>query len=699
MVSRLLTRKYGIEHEVLNAKQHEREAHIVIKAGQQHKNAHGETVGNVTIATNMAGRGTDIKLATGSHQSGGLHVIGTERHTARRIDNQLRGRGGRQGDPGSSRFYVSLEDELMRMFAGDWTIKVLGWLGMEEGMAIEDKRISKGILRAQKKVEERNFLARKNLLDYDEVMDYQRTTFYGMRQQVLEGHNVDQVIWRMIGEAIEDAADKYIAKDYVAATVCEWARTHFEVNIDAEDLHGRRSIEELEMYIKDQARAEAETTISSTLEEFMGEGDNDSTDTWDTRGLSSWAMSRFHVNLAQAQIRKMTPDEVTDRLRDAAIEQIEKRDVNGLQKYLEPLYAEKELAAWAKEKFNVEVKPDEMVLKGGRDGERIPVEQIIDMIESRARESYARREIEYPIDHMLTFAFGDGQAGDNPYAADYVRSWIRAKYGIDKPLEEIRMTPVRRLRDELIGYQEKFLTDGKLDEEINQIVKAAGSEEEEKLSPVFTARFGAPLVRPEVGRKTSLAELEAEAEGQAAKSTRDKMLVRARQLLRQELTDLEQFVLIQILDQAWKDHLYAMDMLRGGVGLAGFAEKDPRIIFKKEGFKYFEQMMAGIRDKVTDLIFRARVVGQAQARSQYRETAAVHEDTGGYGVAENLAATAGVEKGSTVEDAHAQQQESGGEAPAKVATIVRETPKIGRNDPCPCGSGKKYKTCHGADAA
>ncbi|MDB5357573.1 MAG: preprotein translocase subunit SecA [Phycisphaerales bacterium] len=699
MVSRLLTRKYGIEHEVLNAKQHEREAHIVIKAGQQHKNAHGETVGNVTIATNMAGRGTDIKLATGSHQSGGLHVIGTERHTARRIDNQLRGRGGRQGDPGSSRFYVSLEDELMRMFAGDWTIKVLGWLGMEEGMAIEDKRISKGILRAQKKVEERNFLARKNLLDYDEVMDYQRTTFYGMRQQVLEGHNVDQVIWRMIGEAIEDAADKYIAKDYVAATVCEWARTHFEVNIDAEDLRGRRSIEELEMYIKDQARAEAETTISSTLEEFMGEGDNDSTDTWDTRGLSSWAMSRFHVNLAQAQIRKMTPDEVTDKLRDAAIEQIEKRDVNGLQKYLEPLYAEKELAAWAKEKFNVEVKPDEMVLKGGREGERIPVDQIIEMIESRARESYARREIEYPIDHMLTFAFGDGQAGDNPYAADYVRSWIRAKYGIDKPLEEIRMTPVRRLRDELIGYQEKFLTDGKLDEEINQIVKAAGSEEEEKLSPAFTARFGAPLVRPEVGRKTSLAELEAEAEGLAAKSTRDKMLVRARQLLRQELTDLEQFVLIQILDQAWKDHLYAMDMLRGGVGLAGFAEKDPRIIFKKEGFKYLEQMMAGIRDKVTDLIFRARVVGQAQARSQYRETAAVHEDTGGYGVAENLAATAGVEKGSTVEDAHAQQQESGGEAPAKVATIVRETPKIGRNDPCPCGSGKKYKKCHGADAA
>jgi preprotein translocase subunit SecA len=153
MLSTMLKRKYGIEHEVLNAKQHEREAAIVAKAGHQHKNAHGEMIGNVTIATNMAGRGTDIKLTPETMQAGGLHVIGTERHTARRIDNQLRGRGGRQGDPGSSRFYVSLEDELMQMFAGEWTIKVLGWLGMEEGMAIEDKRISKGILRAQKKVE------------------------------------------------------------------------------------------------------------------------------------------------------------------------------------------------------------------------------------------------------------------------------------------------------------------------------------------------------------------------------------------------------------------------------------------------------------------------------------------------------------------------------------------------------------------
>jgi preprotein translocase subunit SecA len=695
MVSTKLTRKFGIEHEVLNAKQHEREAHIVAKAGQQHQNAHGEWVGNVTIATNMAGRGTDIKLSPESQKAGGLHVIGTERHTARRIDNQLRGRGGRQGDPGSSRFYVSLEDELMSMFAGEWTIKVLGWLGMEEGMAIEDKRITKGIVRAQKKVEERNFLARKNLLDYDEVNDYQRTIFYGMRQQVLEGRDIDQVIWQMIGESIEDAVEKYITKDYIAAAVSEWTKINFEVNIDPYDLRGNRQIDHLEEYIKDQAKAETETTISATLEEFMGEGDTENTESWDTRGLSSWAMSRFQVSLPQNQIRKMTPQDVAEKLRDAAVEQIEHRDVSGLKKYLEPLYPEKELCAWAKEKFAITVKPEELVVEG-RNEERKSAEEIVAMIEERARQAYARREIEYPVDHVLTMAFGspDRPVTDNPYAADYIRGQARAKYGADLSLEHIRMVGLRNLRDELIGWQDKYLTDGELEKEVDKLIAAAGNDEE-KLTQAFATRFGSPLVQESLNRKVSVVEIEKERSTRPPESMRDRMIRRARQVLRQELTDLEQVVLIQILDAAWKDHLLALDQLRGGVGLAGFAEQDPRIVYKKEGFAYFEQMMSGIRDKTTDLIFRVKLEGRAEARSQYRETAAVHEDTGGYGVAENLQATAGASKGETVDERH--ESADGGEGPQKVATIVRDAPKIGRNDPCPCGSGKKYKKCCGAN--
>jgi preprotein translocase subunit SecA len=744
MLSMMLKRKYGIEHEVLNAKYHEREAHIVALAGQTHKNPHGEIVGNVTIATNMAGRGTDIKpapetffditakptdatggkyvltqrgsgtktevdpgdennqgsfvfqLSPKAKTAGGLHVIGTERHTARRIDNQLRGRSGRQGDPGSSRFYVSLEDDLMKMFAGEWVIKVLGWLGMEEGVPIEDKRITKGILKAQKKVEERNFLARKNLLDYDEVMDHQRTTFYGMRQQVLEGRDVDQVIWAMIGDSISDAVDKYITRDYVAANISEWARTNFEVNLDPNDFRGMHEIGELEHFIKDQARAEAETNITATLGEFMGEDEGDP-GSWDTKGLSSWAMSRFHVNLPQNQIRKMESMELEEKLRLAAIEQINNRDCAGLLKYLEPLYAERELVNWAKEKFAIDLDPKDLLLGTGRDSDRKPPEEIAELIENKAREAYARREVEYPVDHMLAFTFGgsDGQQVDNPYAAEYVRAWVRAKYGVELSLDYLRGMNLRKLRDELIGYQEKFLGDGQLQSELDKMAKE--NSEPEALLGVFNRRFGGTMTLPLIeedmteraGKPTN-----GELVGVDLKDDLPPYLARkARNFLRQELTDLEQFVLIQIFDQTWKDHLYAMDMLKGSVGLAGFAEQDPRIIYKKEGFEYFRQMMQGVRDKVTDLIFRARIVGQQQARSAYRETAAVHEAAGGYGVHENLEATAGVAKGGEMQTAADQPQ---GEA-VKTKTIVREAAKVGRNDPCPCGSGKKYKKCCGAN--
>jgi len=745
MLSQLLKRKYGIDHEVLNAKNHEREAQIVALAGQQHKNSHGELVGNVTIATNMAGRGTDIKpaqeaffdvaekpaavtsgkwavtqrgttrrievdpkdadgdenpmlnllqLTPAAKVVGGLHVIATERHTARRIDNQLRGRSGRQGDPGSSRFYVSLQDDLMKMFAGEWTIKVLGWLGMEEGMAIEDKRISKGILRAQKKVEERNYLARKQLLDYDEVMDHQRKTFYGMRQRVLEGRDVPGVIWGMIGDAIADAVDKFITQDYVAATVSEWTRTNFEVNIDSSDLRGRRELHDLENYIKIQARAEAETNITATLGEFMGEDESD-TSTWDAKGLSSWAMSRFHVNLSQSQVRKSTPEQIEQQLRDAAMEQINQRDCSGLLKYLEKMYAENELAGWAREKFGIAITGQE-ILDAYNKARTSPADAIAQLLEQRAREAYARREIEYPVNHLLQFAFGgDGGSTDNPYAADFVRGWVHSKYGVDLTVDHIRGHSVRELHDELCGYQEQYTRNDRIDADIDAVIKS-GSTPKEHLT-AFNQRFGLNL-KEEIFQPDTLPPAiraligEPAKEGAATEFDPRQVLTRiAKAHLRRELTDLEQFVLIQIFDQSWKDHLYAMDMLKGGIGLHAFAEQDPRVLYKKEGFEYFQQMMAGIRDRVTSLIFVARVSGQTQARSNYRETAAVHESATSYGVSENLAADAAANPQPAAEGEEA--------AAASHKPIVRDQPKVGRNDLCPCGSGKKFKKCCGVNAA
>ncbi|MCQ2519555.1 MAG: preprotein translocase subunit SecA [Lachnospiraceae bacterium] len=202
-LSRILKKK-GIQHTVLNAKFHEMEAEIVAQAGQH---------GAVTIATNMAGRGTDIKLDDEAKAAGGLKVIGTERHESRRIDNQLRGRSGRQGDPGASKFYISLEDDLMRLFGSEKTKVMFQNLGLERGQEIQHSMISKAIEKAQKKIESRNFDTRKRLLEYDEVMNEQREIIYAERKRVLEGESMRDVIYKMITDICERAVDQVIGED------------------------------------------------------------------------------------------------------------------------------------------------------------------------------------------------------------------------------------------------------------------------------------------------------------------------------------------------------------------------------------------------------------------------------------------------------------------------------------------------------
>ncbi len=203
LLSGMLKRR-GIQHNVLNAKFHEMEAEIVAQAGVHDA---------VTIATNMAGRGTDIKLDDEAKEAGGLKIIGTERHESRRIDNQLRGRSGRQGDPGESRFYISLEDDLMRLFGSERLMSVFTALGVEDGEQIEHKMLSSAIEKAQQKIEANNFGIRKNLLDYDQVMNEQREIIYEERRRVLDGENMRDSIFHMMNEYVENVVDMVTGKD------------------------------------------------------------------------------------------------------------------------------------------------------------------------------------------------------------------------------------------------------------------------------------------------------------------------------------------------------------------------------------------------------------------------------------------------------------------------------------------------------
>jgi preprotein translocase subunit SecA len=249
-------KKRGISHSVLNAKFHEKEAQIVADAGQR---------GVVTIATNMAGRGTDIKLGDGVPELGGLFIIGTERHESRRIDNQLRGRSGRQGDPGESRFYISLEDDLMRLFASEAIGKVMDRLGMEEDEPIEHTLITKSIEHAQKKVEARNFDIRKHVLEYDDVMNQQREIMYGERRKILRGENLRENIRGMVNHIIKAEMNQYANEKLYPE---EWQLD--ELIKDAEKIYaplGALKLSELEKLSRDELKAHLEKLAEDTYKQ------------------------------------------------------------------------------------------------------------------------------------------------------------------------------------------------------------------------------------------------------------------------------------------------------------------------------------------------------------------------------------------------------------------------------------------------
>ncbi len=398
-VSEQLSKKLkarGIPHEVLNAKHHEKEAQIVSMAGQEKA---------VTISTNMAGRGTDIVLGLGVVDLGGLHILGTERHESRRIDNQLRGRSGRQGDPGSSRFYLSLEDDLLRIFGGERITGIMEKLGMQEGEPIEHNLISRAIENAQSKVEGHNFEIRKHLLEYDDVMNQQREVIYGQRREILLGKDLRATIMDMIREAAETIANTFTDE-----------KTHPEY--------------------------------------------------WDLKSISDAVYKQFNyrpANLTPETVETLTPDTLADRIAEEAIHVYEGRE----------------------------------------------------------------------------------------------------------------------------------------------------------------AMVGAEHFR-----------------------------------------NLERIVMLQTIDSLWKDHLLSMDHLKEGIGLRGYAQQNPLLIYKKEGFEMFQNLMTRVEEETLGILFRIQVAAPEKMEALQRPR----------------------EQRLTF---------SGSGERVRKAPVKRSPDKVGRNSPCPCGSGKKYKKCCG----
>ncbi|HIU18040.1 MAG TPA: preprotein translocase subunit SecA [Candidatus Avidesulfovibrio excrementigallinarum] len=421
LISQMLRQK-GVPHNVLNAKHHAQEAEIVAQAGQ---------VGKVTIATNMAGRGTDIVLGEGVKELGGLHILGTERHESRRIDNQLRGRSGRQGDPGSSRFYLSLEDDLMRLFGSDRLSGLMQRMGMEEGEPIENKMVSRAIESAQKRVEGHHFEIRKTLLDYDNVMNQQREVIYAIRRELMLEPDLDPIV----NEYLDDVLD------------AAYEPLNVEGKIDAD---------------------EAAATIRATL-----------------------------------------------------------RDVVNLDRVLPP-------------DANLPTKDEARTLVLG----------ILDQLRAEAGPLYG----------------------------------------------------------ELVRY-----------------------------------------------------------------------------------------FLLESLDRCWKEHLRDMDSLRDGIGLRGYAQKNPRLEYEREGLVMFEQQLLRIKEAAFRAFTRLRVQHEAPAPAE----APLSQPEAAAPVVE--AAPEAVAMPETAADGqfmhHSQPANlsySGEEDPGTTRTPAKAQPRVGRNDPCPCGSGKKYKKCCGA---
>jgi preprotein translocase subunit SecA len=700
-----LLEKRNIEHNVLNAKQHKREAEIIAQAGR---------IGAVTIATNMAGRGTDIVLGGNPETMtwarlqdkyptrldvpkeewdaliheieqkermkeqgelvkglGGLHVIGTERHDARRIDLQLRGRCGRQGDPGSSRFFLSLEDDLMRIFMGQWVKPFLERLGMQEGDKIESRMVSRRIEGAQRKREEHNFEIRKNLLEYDEVMDEQRKRVYGFRQRILDGENCRDVVLEMLQAEIKRHVEIFMQPNFGVDTYAKWAGSQLAAQFEGRDFRGRTP-DEADLFARDEAERQAETHIQDAIDENLP-GESDEEGDWSWEALTNMCNRRWNTDLKDRDLKKVGKQMLPEFLHEQARKFIRGLNLDEGAPFLDETFRFRSLAGWFEYKFGATLNIEEI--------RHLETPALIEKLSKLAASIYSNKEAEYPVMagmYRFTEHTGKNEARINGSA---LAAWASQRFEASLPVEEL----YDKTGDEIV---EKLLV---LSRASQQKAEQALVEVKQRAEELFR-KVPAGQTAASAGIDTkSLANLSSWlAETLKIKLSTEELGLYHRESLLHKLSDqiedrfrpemrlMERQVLLEIVDSSWKDHLLVMDRLRSSIGLVGYAQLDAKVEYKREGMRMFEEMWKGIDERSTDLVLRIEQLDQEFVGSMWKETAATH-----------------AEAQSTSDLVRQQEQaidnSSGGEE--KIETIRNRNQRVGRNDPCPCGSGRKYKQC------
>jgi preprotein translocase subunit SecA len=699
----------GVPHQVLNAKHHKREAEIVAQAGR---------LGAVTIATNMAGRGTDIILGGNPdtmawaqlqdkyptrldvpkeewdalvqeidereqmseagetvREIGGLYVIGTERHESRRIDLQLRGRCGRQGDPGSSRFYLSLEDDLMRIFAGDWVRGMMGKLGMGEGEAIENTFVSRRITAAQKKVEERNFEIRKNLLEYDEVMDQQRKRVYSYRQEILDGVGCRHMILDQIQQQIEHYTEMYTDPLFGAEAYAKWASKKLSCDLEPRDF---RNLDpgSASAYAVDAAERSAETQILDAIEENLP--NEEPMEDWNWGALSKWLNTRYGTNYSVNDLKKIPREEIDERLIERVFEKLEGADLSEGAPLLDSDYGLNMLIGLMKNKFGVEVPIENLRTREADD--------IASELKTVAEDAYKQKEQEFPVLAGITRFGRPGANNQFHLDRDGLLDWASSRFAANITADAISADTLTDVRDNLVQFSQQHY----------EVGEATAVQAQTKVQEYFgnaDANLSANEVSGGNGALHSLTswldnELQCEIkEDEFGDLNEEQISRRVQQAIddrfHPEIRRMERQVLLSIVDSSWKDHLLAMDHLRSAISLKGYAQMDPKVEYKREGMRMYKDMWFNIGERMTDLIFRMEALDEGFIQSTFEETNAQH--------APPLSPT-------QLEDEQIKDLEAAdraGEPEQKAEPIRNQEKRVGRNEPCPCGSGKKYKACCG----